>query len=77
MNTATIRPTTKVKPTLVGYLIATGIVATLALIPSVLIVLTLWAIGIRANELLVYGICFAVVGGLLWWTRQHLPQGFG
>ena len=77
MNTTTIRPTTKVKPTLVGYLIATGIIATLALIPSVLIVLALWAAGINANQVLVYGICFAVVGGLLWWIRQHLPQGFG
>ena len=77
MTSVLTRPTTKVKPTLVGYLIATGIVATLALIPSVLIVLTLWAIGIRANELLVYGICFLMVGWALWRIRQHLPQGFG
>ena len=76
MNTAAIRQA-KVKPTFVGYIIAAGIIATLALIPSVLTLLALWAAGIKTNELLVYGICFAVVGGLLWWIRQHLPQGFG
>ena len=76
MNSTFVRPAA-LKPTLLGYLIAAGIVAVLALIPCVLTLLALWAAGINANQVLVYGICFLAVGSILWWIRQHLPQGFG
>ena len=49
----------------------------LGAILGVLVLAALWAAGINANQVLVYGICFLAVGSILWWIRQHLPQGFG
>ena len=76
MNTTAFHPP-KTKPTLLGYATAASIIAVLALVPFLIVLTVLWAVGPYVNGFVVYGICFAVVGGILWWIRQHLPHGFG